>query len=110
MSGPDFAALRSDVEQATRLPDFEDVARRGRRRGRRRRLAPTVWALGAMIVCLPRLAYLRPALASNSDRPGVVQIAIVNGGNDDPTNAIVPLPAPTATVTPRLVAAAGVDL
>ena len=110
MSGPDFAALRSGVEQATRLPDFEDVARRGRRRIRRRRLATTVWSLGAMIICLPGLAYLGVALASNSDRPGVVQIAIVNGGDDDPTNAIVTLPAPTATVTTRLVAAAGVDL
>jgi hypothetical protein len=110
MSEPDFAALRSGVEQATRLPEFEDVAARGRRRLRRRRLATTLWSLGAMIVCLPGLAYLGVALASNSDRPGVVQIAIVNGGNDDPTNAFVTLPGPKATVTTHLVAAAGVDL
>ena len=110
MSEPDFAALRSGVEQHTRLPDFGDVAARGRRRARRRRLATTLWSLGALIVCLPGLAYIGLVLASNSDRPGVMRIAIANGGNDDPTNTTITLPAPNGTVTARLVAAGGVDL
>jgi hypothetical protein len=110
MSEPDFAALRSGVEQQTRLPDFGDVAARGRRRLRRRRLATTLWSLGALIVCLPGLAYIGLVLTSNSGRPGVMQIAIANGGNDDPTNTTVTLPAPNGTVTARLVAAGGVDL
>jgi hypothetical protein len=110
MSEPDFAALRSGVEQHTRLPDFGDVAARGRRRLRRRRLATTLWSLGALIVCLPGLAYIGLVLASNSDRPGVMQIAIANGGNADPTNTTITVPAPTGTVTARLIAAGGVDL
>lgn len=110
MTEPDFAALRSGVEQQTRLPDFSDVAARGRRRIRRRRLATTLWSLAAMIVCLPGLAYIGLVLAANSGRPGVMEIAVANGGNADPTNAIVTLPAPTGTVTARLVAAGGVDL
>jgi hypothetical protein len=110
MSEPDFAALRSGVEQHTRLPDFGDVAERGRRRVRRRRLATTLWSLGALIVCLPGLAYIGLVLASNSDRPGVIQVGIANGGNDDPTNTTVTLPAPNGTVTASLIAAGGVDL
>jgi hypothetical protein len=112
MTEPDFAALRSGVEQHTRLPDFDDVAARGRRRLRRRRLATTLWSLAAMIVCLPGLAYIGLVLTSNSGRPGVVEIAIANGGNADATNAVVTLPAPAraGTVTARLVAADGVDL
>ena len=110
MTEPDFAALRSGVEQHTRLPDFEEIAVRGRRRLRRRRLATTLWSVAATIVCLPGLAYIGLVLASNSDRPGVVEIAIANGGNADPTDTVVTLPAPTGTVTARLVAADGVDL
>jgi hypothetical protein len=110
MTEPDFAALRSGVEQHTRLPDFDEVAERGRRRLRRRRLATTLWSVAATIVCLPGLAYIGLVLASNSDRPGVMEIAIANGGNADATNTIVTLPAPTGTVTASLVAADGVDL
>jgi hypothetical protein len=110
MSEPDFAALRSTVEQHTRLPDFDSVARRGRRRSHRRRLATTLWSLAAMIVCLPGLAYIGLVLASNADRPGVLQVAIANGGDDNPTNVTITLPAPTGVVTTRLVAAGGVDL
>jgi hypothetical protein len=110
MTEPDFAALRSGVEQHTRLPDFDDVAARGRRRLRRRRLSTTLWSLAAMIVCLPGLAYIGLVLASNSDRPGVMQIAIANGGNDDASNTTITLPAPAAKVTARLIAAGGVDL
>jgi hypothetical protein len=110
MSEPDFAALRSGVEQHTRLPDFDDVAARGRRRLRRRRLSTTLWSLAAMIVCLPGLAYIGLVLASNSDRPGVMQIAIANGGNADASNTTITLPAPAGKVTTRLIAAGGVDL
>jgi len=110
MNEPDFATLRSDVEQHTRLPDFDTVAARGRRRVRRRRLATTLWSIAATIVFLPGLGYIGLVLASNSDRPGVVEIAIANGGDGDATNTVVTLPAPTGTVTARLVAADGVDL
>jgi hypothetical protein len=110
MSEPDFAALRSAVEQRTRLPDFDSIATRGRRRSRRRRLATTLWSLAAMIVCLPGLGYIGLVLASNADRPGVLQVAIANGGNDNPTNVTITLPAPTGVVTTRLVAAGGVDM
>ncbi len=113
MNEPDFAALRSGVEQHTRLPDFDTVVARGRRRLRRRRLATTLWSVAATIVCLPGLAYIGLVLASNSDRPGVVEIAIANGGNADPADTVVTLPAPTKptkTLTARLVAADGVDL
>ena len=111
MTEPDFAALRSGVEQHTRLPDFDEVAARGRRRLRRRRLATTLWSIAATIVCLPGLAYIGLVLASNSGRPGVVEIAIANGGNADRDQRRRHVAgADTGTVTARLVAADGVDL
>ena len=52
MTNPDFEGLRSDVETATRLPEFDRVAKRARRvrrRDLRRKLAISIAAIAVLV-------------------------------------------------------------
>jgi hypothetical protein len=112
MADLDFDGLRADIEAATMLPGFDQVARRARRLKARGRLA----TLGAVLAVL---AVLGPAgLLAARDRPA--QLGLTSGPDATTTPVQIGLPAvptraagsPSPSPAPHasIVAAAGADL
>lgn len=95
MADPDFDALRSEVEAATRLPEFDDVTRRARRVRRRdigRRLIVTLIVLA---IALPAIG---TTVDAGSPRSGIQQGPDTDIGPDQPDP--VPMPTPTPSTAP----------
>jgi hypothetical protein len=104
----DFTGLRAEVEAATMLPDFSEVARRARRTRRRARLAAAAAVLAVVALLAPaglieareqRIRHSPPV--SNPDLTTPIPIGLQT-----------PTPAPTASVAiqPTIVAADGADI
>lgn len=99
----DFAGLRAEVEAATRIPEFEVVAKRARKIRRRGRLAMAATVLGVLGLLGPAgVASVAATPVSGTVGPDVVEF----GPEPDPSSSAVP--APIASVPP-LVTVAGVD-
>lgn len=95
MTDPDFDGLRSDVETATRLPEFDRVAKRARkvrRRDLRRRLVISLTVIAALVPvgvagwnATPRAPAVQGRDPIGPDRP-------------EPTPSPTPSTAPVATI------------
>jgi hypothetical protein len=89
---PDFAGLRADVEAATRLPEFDRVAKRARRIRRRdlgRRLTISFVLLGALLPAAVVGVYAAPRGSSG------IQGEDIRIGPDQPD-----APSPTSSAAP----------
>jgi hypothetical protein len=110
MSDEMLSEFRSDIEQHTLLPEFDDVMSRGRRRRRRLRFGTSVGTIAAIVVLLPAVVLAGLFLSQGSDRPSVVQISIATGpGDNDGSTTSVVTPAPRHKIVAKLIAAGGVD-
>ena len=105
-----LSEFRSDVEQHTVLPEFDDVVSRARHHRRRLRLRASVSTIAATVVLLPAVVFAGLFLAQGGSRPSVVQISIANGAYDNGSTTTVVTPAPRHQITARLIAAGGVDM
>jgi hypothetical protein len=106
MGEPDFNALRTEVEAATRLPEFDSVARRARRVRRRifsRRLIVSLVTLGVVLPGGVGAVYLTPS-QSTVQGDGDTQIGL------EPPDDAVPTPSPSTAPVATIRAIAGARL
>jgi hypothetical protein len=92
VSEPDFAGLRADIEAATRLPEFDRVAKRARRIRRRdlgRRITVSLVMLGALLPAGVVGIYAAPGGGTQ------IQGEDIQIGPDQPD-----APSPTASTAP----------
>jgi hypothetical protein len=103
--GLDFTGLRAEVEAATRLPEFDVVAKRARRIRRRSRMAVLASVLGV-------LAIIGPAgVASVLARPATGPAGpIIDIGPDRPETSEEPAPISSVPPVITVLAVDGVDL
>ena len=102
MSDPDFDALRTAVEEATRLPEFDSVARRAkkiRRRDLGRRIVVSLVAAG---VLLPAGLAAVNATPSQSNIQG--RDTEIGPDQPDPVQLPTPTPSTEPAVTIRAIA------
>ncbi len=101
----DFAGLRDEIELATRIPEFELVAKRARQIRRRGRLAVLGSVLGILLIIGP--AGVASVLAQPTTGPAGPDVVEV--GPDRPEDTA---PAPVSSVPPLVTVEAvdGVDL
>ena len=104
----DFTGLRAEVEAATMLPDFGQVARRARRARRRARLASLSAALAVLAVLAPVGVFTAHERGINHTGPisHPDQVTPVQVGLQTPPAA----PTPTVAIQSTIVAADGADL
>jgi hypothetical protein len=102
MPEPDFDALRTEVEAATRLPEFDSVARRARRLRRRFLSRRIVTTLTSLAILLPAAVAAVNAAPHNSGVQGQdAQIGL------EPPDAPIPTPTPSTAPVATIRAIAG---
>ena len=100
MSDPDFDALRTQVEDATRLPEFDSVARRAkkiRRRDLGRRIVVSLVAAGVLLPAGVAAINVTPSQSNIQGRDTEI-------GPDQPDPVPTPSPSTVPVVTIRAIA------
>jgi hypothetical protein len=103
--GLDFAGLRTEVEAATRLPEFDVVAKRARKIKRRSRLAVLGSVLGVLAIIGP--AGVASVLAQPAAGPAG---PVVDVGPERPETTEEPMPISSVPPVTTVLAVDGVDL
>jgi hypothetical protein len=102
MTDPDFEGLRSDVETATRLPEFDRVARLARQVRRRDLGRKLVISVAAVVVVLPAGVAGWQAAPTGPSPQANQQL-----GPDRPDAAVTPSPVPSTAPVATIRAIAG---